>query len=301
MNKLSFCVADVEFSLLFMDIPDARHLLPSYAPFHIQRPNESNCIMQMTIENGRERYESEGLMVGDFDCGDSFYTISRLPNNDYKILISNIQREPACALHTNADFSICDATLFGDDNMQQFGLGNAIMLTFAFSAAKHGVLLMHASVIAYENEAYLFLGKSGTGKSTHSSLWQKFIPGSELLNDDNPAIRYFPNGEIMVYGTPWSGKTPCYRNKKYPAGAFVRLKQAPHNIIQKENKIKAFASILSSCSTMMWDKGSYDNILNNVSETIRKTPVFFLQCRPDEEAANLCHKTITQHEVKEVK
>lgn len=113
---------------------------------------------------------------------------------------------------------------------------------------------MHASVTENKGFAYLFLGKSGTGKSTHSSLWLKYIANSELLNDDNPAVRCFPDGRIIVYGTPWSGKTPCYRNKSLPVGAFVRLQQHPQNEIQEEPKIKAFASILSSCSTMIWDK-----------------------------------------------
>ena len=57
----------------------------------------------------------------------------------------------------------------------------------------------------------MLLGKSGTGKSTHSRLWLKYIPDTKLLNDDNPAVRIMDNNTIMIYGTPWSGKTPCYK------------------------------------------------------------------------------------------
>ena len=294
MSTLSFCVADVGFTLNFTDIPDARHLLPSYAPFFVKSLSNDEQIMNMIVGNDCETYSSENEFVGDFDCGDSFYTISKDPNGEYKILISNLQREPACALRANADFSKCKATLFGDESMQRFGLGNAIMVAFAFSAAKYGILLMHASVTENKGFAYLFLGKSGTGKSTHSSLWLKYIANSELLNDDNPAVRSYPDGRIIVYGTPWSGKTPCYRNKSLPVGAFVRLQQHPQNEIQEEPKIKAFASILSSCSTMIWDKKSYDAILSNISNVVKQVPVYFLRCRADKEAAQLCYKTIAR-------
>lgn len=294
MSTLSFCVADVGFTLNFTDIPDARYLLPSYAPFFVKSLSNDEQIMNMIVGNDCETYSSENEFVGDFDCGDSFYTISKDSNGEYKILISNLQREPACALRANADFSKCKATLFGDESMQRFGLGNAIMVAFAFSAAKYGILLMHASVTENKGFAYLFLGKSGTGKSTHSSLWLKYIANSELLNDDNPAVRCFPDGRIIVYGTPWSGKTPCYRNKSLPVGAFVRLQQHPQNEIQEEPKIKAFASILSSCSTMIWDKKSYDAILSNISNVVKQVPVYFLRCRSDKEAAQLCYKTIAR-------
>ena len=92
------------------------------------------------------------------------------------------------------------------------------------------------------------LGKSGTGKSTHSSLWLKHIPGTELLNDDNPILRLMPDGTARVYGSPWSGKTPCYKNKDVPAGAVVRIRQAPFNKIERLSAIQSYASLMASAS-----------------------------------------------------
>lgn len=89
-----------------------------------------------------------------------------------------------------------------------FQLNTAIMIAFAAASAPEQTLLMHASVIAKEAGAYLFFGTSGTGKSTHSRLWLENVEGSSLLNDDNPALRVI-DGKVIVFGTPWSGKTPC--------------------------------------------------------------------------------------------
>lgn len=53
---------------------------------------------------------------------------------------------------------------------------------------------VHSSVISLDGRAVLFLGESGTGKSTHTRLWREHIPGARLLNDDSPIIRIAPEG-----------------------------------------------------------------------------------------------------------
>ena len=55
-------------------------------------------------------------------------------------------------------------------NSSLFSVNNSLMLMYAFCSAPYKTLEMHASVIMNGGKGYLFLGKSGTGKSTHSSL-----------------------------------------------------------------------------------------------------------------------------------
>ena len=292
-DELSFRVADVEFKLSFFGIDNPRFLLPSYAPFYLERGDSQSLVMSMDVAPNQLDFTPEGEELGQFDCGDINHGVYRRLDGGYKILISNIKGEPACAFCASEDFSQCKVSLFGDRENCRFGLNNAIMIAFAFAGAYHGILLMHASVTMYDGKGYLFLGKSGTGKSTHSSLWIKHIYVADLLNDDNPAVRVLEDGSVWVYGTPWSGKTPCYRNQKVKAGAFVRLEQYPENIIKRNRKLEAFASVLSSCSTMIWDKPSYDAIIDNISKIIPNIPAYYMKCRPDREAALLCNKIIT--------
>lgn len=85
----------------------------------------------------------------------------------------------------------------------RFGLW--IMFGIAISPE---AIAIHSSTIECEGRAVLFLGESGTGKSTHTRLWQEHIPGARLLNDDSPIIRMY-QGQATAFGSPWSGKTPC--------------------------------------------------------------------------------------------
>ena len=135
----------------------------------------------------------------------------------------------------------------------------------------------------------MFLGPSGTGKSTHARLWLKHIDGTELVNDDNPVVR-----QGVVYGSPWSGKTPCYRNVSYTLGGIVVLSQAPYNKIEQLGGIGAYAALMSSISGMRWDARIADGLHQSENDLATNVPIWHLDCLPDEAAATLCHKTIAQ-------
>lgn len=132
----------------------------------------------------------------------------------------------------------------------------AYFLRAAFGAisAHHKTIKMHASVIEKRGKALVFLGKSGTGKSTHSRLWLEFVPGCRLLNDDEPIVRVMEDGSARVYGAPWSGSTACYRNAWAEVSAFVRLYQSSENILTELKGVHAFAALLESVALLRSDK-----------------------------------------------
>jgi hypothetical protein len=239
------------------------------------------------------RWPVTGEEVGQFDCGGNNFGVYRLPDGSYQFEICDEKKALCCLLQANADFSDCRAALVAEsDAGRKFGLNNALMLVYAFASAPYATLLMHASVIRNDGRGYLFLGKSGTGKSTHTRLWLSHIPGSDLMNDDNPVVRVV-EGTVYVYGSPWSGKTPCYRRVSAPVGAFVQLRQCPENTIRKESVLESFASLLPSVSTMKWDRRIHSAHCDTISDIIRLSPIYLLGCRPDEEAARQSFHTLT--------
>lgn len=269
--------------------------LPSYEPFAISCATEELLFTLMVDDTFYP--SAKGDPIGDFECGAADFDIYRLLDGTYQILISPPKGKYCGLLQANSDFSKAIIATRGEDSMRTFAVNNALMLVYAFASAAKKTLLIHASVIKCGGFGYLFLGKSGTGKSTHSRLWLKHITGSQLLNDDNPVIRIEEN-EAIVYGSPWSGKTPCYKNDSAPIGGFVRLKQEPTNHIIREGALRAFAVLLPSMSTMKWDKRIYGNICDSVSRLVESTPLYILSCRPDQEAAELCHAEVTKHKGK---
>ena len=171
-------------------------------------------------------------------------------------------------------------------------VNTSLMIQYTFAAAPLGTLLLHASVTRHKGMANLFFGVSGTGKSTHSRLWHQYVPDSDLMNDDNPVIR-ISAGQAKVYGSPWSGKTLCYRNVSAPIRALVRLEQAPENRIQRLSGLQAYASVLAACSSIRWNSSIMDGIVRSVETLAMNVPCFRLECRPDKEAVELCKNTIS--------
>ncbi|MNT23946.1 hypothetical protein D3C72_1593930 [compost metagenome] len=151
--------------------------------------------------------------------------------------------------------------------------------------------MIHASVVNHEGNGIAFLGKSGTGKSTHSRLWLTHIPNTVLLNDDNPAVRKTAEG-IFIYGTPWSGKTPCYKNERLPLKAFVRLGQAPTNTFTWQPGLKGFIAVLPSCTAIRWNKDLFSSMNTILEKIVAEIPVGYLQCLPDAAAAQLCYSLV---------
>lgn len=90
--------------------------------------------------------------------------------------------------------------------------------------------LLHAAVLEYKGDCYAFLGKSGTGKSTHTGLWLKNLPTARILNGDKPIIGY-KDGRFTVYGTPWMGKERFGYNGKGVLKSLCFLEQAKVNEI----------------------------------------------------------------------
>lgn len=51
-------------------------------------------------------------------------------------------------------------------------------------------LFFHSSALMFDGKAYIFSAPSGTGKSTHTALWQRHFGGRvQMINDDKPIIR----------------------------------------------------------------------------------------------------------------
>lgn len=172
-------------------------------------------------------------------------------------------------------------------------LTHAILLAYMMATVSNGTLVMHASAVEQAGRAYLFQGKSGTGKSTHASLWVKNIPGAELLNDDNPIIRFDEAGRAIAYGSPWSGKTHCYRNVSAPIGAFVRIVRGQENELKRLDPLRAYASLTTSIFTLPFLNGLQRSARHAAIERLAlSVPCCEMHCRPDADAAIKCRKGI---------
>lgn len=283
-------VGRLTYRIVFDDEINDDTLIPSSEPFKVDGGGD-DLLFMLTV-NDAWKPEKKGDEIGQFDCGGNNHGVYILEDGSYQILVSDFHGRQCCLLQANSDFSEGKVTLRGDPVMRSFGLNNSLMMMYAFAGASRDTVLMHASVIRKDRVGYLFLGVSGTGKSTHTANWLRYIGGTDLINDDNPVVRYI-DGKTFVFGSPWSGKTPCYRNTEAPVGGFVQLEQAPFNKIRPMTTLEAFASLLPSCSVMKWDKRVYTGACDTISHILESTQTYFLQNLPDREAVRMSYETMS--------
>ena len=176
----------------------------------------------------------------------------------------------------------------GDINLYHF----ALWMGLGLMVAPYGTVAVHSSCIVYRGKAVLFLGESGTGKSTHTQLWQENIDGAYLLNDDSPFLRV-EDGKIWAYGSPWSGKTPCYKQERYELAGCIRLSQASCNNIERLSVLQAYGAIHPSCPpAFAYDSVLYAHISDFLNCLLSSVPCFHLACLPDSEASLFSFKAI---------
>ncbi|MBR3916911.1 MAG: hypothetical protein IKJ49_07215 [Bacteroidaceae bacterium] len=290
MQKKNYTIAGHRIAIEAIDL-EIGSLLPSFEPFESE-PSE-NPLFTITIDNSIQP-SWRGEKIGFFPCPSAMFEVYRMDNGEYQILVMDDSNIPCAFLQGDSDNRHFSITTRGNDSNRRFGLNNAIMVIFTICTAPHKTLLMHSSVIENGGKAYMFLGASGRGKSTHSDLWTKHIEGSTLINDDNPVLRIDNNGTPILYGSPWSGKRPIYKNVHYPVGGMTAIEQEKENRIRKEPIPAAFGILLCSCSTMKFDKKIHLDICATITDVLKAIPVHTLSCRPDKEAAELSHSTLKQ-------
>lgn len=294
MQTYNFKIAELNIRIIFAESKkNSIKLLPSFAPFSTEEC-DGVLFFQLTVYDQLSTVpKEERKRIRNFDTGNGDTIVDKLENGGYQYIIKDITGADCCLLITNKDFSDCRCALNGNYNMRSFGLNNALMLIYAFAGAYKQTLLIHASLVRNNNFGYAFIAKSGTGKSTQVSMWLRHIEGSDLMNDDNPIIRNIDN-EFWIFGSPWSGKTPCYRNVKARLGAITRIDRATTNSVDKLPPIQAFASLLPSCSSMKWDSDIYNAVCDTITKIVETTGIYTLHCLPNKEAAKVCCKAISK-------
>ena len=268
--------------------PQYLELLTNYAPFLTEPCAEP--LFTITVHDEPVPSTEGWTSVFTDTSDDDMPRIEMYQRGDEWLFCVSMTREGAieCAMRCSADWKQVHSYI--RPQTARFAIDNAAMLVYAFATADKATLLFHSSVTVLDRKAYMFLGHSGTGKSTHSQQWKAAFPEAHLLNDDNPAVRIIDN-QTIVFGTPWSGKTPCYRNEQAPVQALVQLAQAPENKITRLRMTQAYPFILASVSGLKVFPHMMDLIFESIAKLLELTPVYRLECLPNPDAARVCAQT----------
>lgn len=284
-----FVVADLPFECIFPKDIEVEKVLPSFLPFMQEKSSGDSCFVFETVQDLEPM--NEAVLLEEFQNDMGKVRLFRNENAfQVELNYDNSTVNKYC-LWMNHEVSYARAVVDWDLPEVIVALTSMLRIVFSQRILVYQGFSIHASTVVKDGEGFMFLGKSGTGKSTHSRLWQRVWREVELLNDDNPIVRIV-GGRLWVYGSPWSGKTPCYVQKRVPLKGIVRLKQALENRWTSLKGVKAWAAIYPSCAVIREEIGLYGKLCNTLNNVVEQVKVGTLNCLPNMDAARMSEENL---------
>ena len=194
-------------------------------------------------------------------------------------------------LDTDKSWTHCDIIYSNKEAVyEHYALWSLGSLLVKNKIIKLNGLAVHASAVVDNNRGVIFSAPSGTGKSTHAKLWEKYR-GARIINDDNPVLRIFDN-RTYVFGTPWSGSSDRFDNSSAELKAIVLLEQSKENRIMRLGAAETVQRFMPRCYFPYHDRKCLDVAMNSFETIIATIPVYLLGCTPEKEAMELVYQCI---------
>ena len=134
-----------------------------------------------------------------------------------------------------------------------------------------GVLLHSAGVVNHEDQAWIFVGNSGAGKSTISSFCSE--AGYSILSDDLNAI--LPEGNALnVEKVPFAGtfRSGYSRGNRYPINRISRIVKDDINHIEPISNASMLSLLIANSPFVNQDSLRSDRLIKNMLNLLDKCP-----------------------------
>lgn len=171
-----FCVAGFVFKISLPKDKNVEQLLPSFRPFRHEQDGEETVLFSLNVVP-RILYDEETSCVVEQTENDMGQTILKRTSFGYRLELRYKDNAPMHVMHADAQFTAVDANVCWEDMYAGSALCSLIRIAYSQAILGHRAVSVHASAVTWQDKAFLFMGKSGTGKSTHSALWRECFKG----------------------------------------------------------------------------------------------------------------------------
>ncbi len=217
-------------------------------------------------KNGRYYFETD-------DCYGFYDYINELEKT---VTVMKAQKDWRNITYTFSDLN----PIFGIEN--DVTVKNVLGHLFEETVLRFGGIVVHASTIVFNGKAVTFTAPSGTGKSTHTALWEKYYPETVNINDDMPTLK-MKDDVFYAYGTPWCGKTTINKNTSAPLHAMVFIERAEECSISEITPMEAFIRMMREIPISPFKEQS-DLMMSTLNKLFSKVPAYLLKCNISKDA-----------------
>ncbi len=155
-----------------------------------------------------------------------------------------------------------------------------LRIAVAFLAYHHDGFLIHGAGLLWDGQAYLFIGQSGSGKTTVVGLSGQ----AAALSDDMVLVRPGPHG-WTAHGTPfWNSETTVREGQTAsgPLAGIYKLIQDRAVYLAPMSPAVAAAELLASCPVVNGLPELATGVLERCRKLVRAAPTQGLHFRKDD-------------------
>ncbi len=157
----------------------------------------------------------------------------------------------------------------------EYALDSLLRMYLSWVLLTQDGFLLHAASVTRNGKAYIFVGRSGAGKSTVASL----SPRGTVLTDEISLLKRV-NGEWRAFGTPFWGEFKADgANTSAPVAGIFRLIQARENRIEPLRPADLLKALLPCVLFFSSNVGDHERLLQILIGAIREIPGFYLHFR----------------------
>jgi len=152
---------------------------------------------------------------------------------------------------------------------------NFFRILVSYRLLELGGLLLHSAGIVNRDEAFLFPGRSGNGKSTLSRL--SLAEGRTVLSDDMNAVTW-QDGRARVEKVPFTGDLgrSWSRGADYPMRAIMGIEKAGATFMHDLPATQAMSLLVSCAPFVNADPYRMPKLLENLEQLTRSVPTHIL-------------------------
>lgn len=194
----------------------------------------------------------------------------------------------------SCDVADCEAEVgkirFGNSILQS----TAIHRKLAEVISQFNALVLHSVLLDVEGTGVAFAAHSGTGKTTHMSLWQELLGDKMVVvNGDKPIVRFFEDEPETpyAYGTPWNGKEKLGCNMRTKLKHICFIERSETNYVEKVDKSQIIDRIFNQVY-MPKDPVAVMKTMELIDRLLNCCDLWIIHCNMEKEAAKIAYETI---------
>ena len=174
----------------------------------------------------------------------------------------------------------------------------ALLRKLAEALPQFDAVVLHSACFDVDGVGVAFAAHSGTGKTTHMNLWQRYLGDKMVVvNGDKPIVRFFEDEpeQPYAYGTPWNGKERLGCNMRTPLKHICFIERSETNYVEKVDK-KAIIDRIFNQVYMPKDPQAMIKTMQLIDRLVSCCDLWIIHCNMEDDAAKVAYETIFQQQ-----